>query len=86
MNMIQVNFQALSHPSQTYLFSYLTQCPIIKLMSKQAGIINRFEFPLMMDDLAEKTMVFKVKWQPRWKSCSVALILWYDYYISLFIG
>jgi hypothetical protein len=25
----------------------------------------------MMDDLAEKTMVFKVKWQPRWKSCSV---------------
>lgn len=37
----------------------------------QAGITNRFEFPPIMDDLAEKTMVFKVKWQPRWKSCSV---------------
>lgn len=37
----------------------------------QAGITNRFEYPLMMDGLAEKTMVFKVKWQPRWKSCSV---------------
>lgn len=61
MNMIQVNSQALSHPSQTYLFSYLTQCPIIKLLSKQAGIINCFEFPLMMDDIAEKTIVFKVK-------------------------
>jgi len=24
-----------------------------------------------MDGLAGKTFVFKVKWQPRWKSCSV---------------
>jgi hypothetical protein len=26
---------------------------------------------MLVDDLAEKTFVFKVKWQPRWKSCSV---------------
>lgn len=37
----------------------------------QAGVTNRLEFPMIMDDLAGKTFVFKVKWQPRWKSCSV---------------
>jgi len=26
---------------------------------------------MMMDGLAGKTFVFKVKWQPRWKSCSI---------------
>lgn len=26
---------------------------------------------MLVDGLAEKTFVFKVKWQPRWKSCYV---------------
>jgi Sec-independent protein secretion pathway component TatC len=40
----------------------------------QAGITNRFEYPMLMDKLAEKTWVAKVKWQPKWKSCSVVCI------------
>lgn len=43
----------------------------LRLNMIQAGITNRFEYPMLMDQLAEKTFVFKVKWQPRWKSCSV---------------
>lgn len=39
-----------------------------------AGITNRFEYPMLMDKLAEKTWVAKVKWQPKWKSCSVVCI------------
>jgi len=37
----------------------------------KAGLTTRLEYPRMMDNFAEKTMVFKVKWQPRWKSTSV---------------
>jgi hypothetical protein len=49
-----------------HLYIYIYICS-----SSQAGITNRFEYPMLMDQLAEKTFVFKVKWQPRWKSCSV---------------
>lgn len=34
----------------------------------QSGITNRFEYPTIIDGIAEETFVFKVKWHPRWKS------------------
>lgn len=40
----------------------------------QAGITNRLEYPLMMDGLAGKNFVAKVKWQPRWKTFSVVCL------------
>jgi len=36
-----------------------------------AGITNRFDYPMIIETIAEKTLVFKVKWQPKWKSFSV---------------
>jgi len=36
-----------------------------------AGITNHFEYPMIIETIAEKTLVFKVKWQPKWKSFSV---------------
>ncbi|RHN53216.1 putative nucleic acid-binding protein [Medicago truncatula] len=37
----------------------------------QAGITNRLEYPMLLDGIGEKTYVFKVKWQPKWKTTSV---------------
>lgn len=37
----------------------------------QVGITNILEFPLILDTLSSKSMVAKVKWQPKWKTCSV---------------
>jgi hypothetical protein len=70
-NMIQVCSKVLTHFHKLLGLGKLRQHTLMFQLSYQAGITNRFEFPPIMDDLAEKTMVFKVKWQPRWKSCSV---------------
>lgn len=40
----------------------------------QAGITNRLEYPMLMDSLAGKNIVAKVKWQPKWKTCSVVTL------------
>ncbi|RHN55405.1 putative nucleic acid-binding protein [Medicago truncatula] len=37
----------------------------------QAGITNRLDYPMLLDGIGEKTYVFKVKWQPKWKTTSV---------------
>lgn len=37
----------------------------------EAGITNRLEYPMLMDNIGPKTLAFKIKWQPKWKTISV---------------
>ncbi|KAI5409620.1 hypothetical protein KIW84_055161 [Lathyrus oleraceus] len=39
------------------------------------GIDDPLEFPLALDDMLDLEFALKVKWQPRWDSCSVVMIL-----------
>ncbi|XP_058776377.1 uncharacterized protein LOC131650694 [Vicia villosa] len=41
----------------------------------QAGITNPLDFPLALDQLLKLEMTMKVKWHPRWKNCSVVMII-----------
>jgi len=44
------------------------------MFNSQAGITNRLEYPMMLDGMAHKTAVAKVKWQPKWKTSSVVCL------------
>ncbi|XP_058731680.1 uncharacterized protein LOC131623307 isoform X2 [Vicia villosa] len=48
----------------------------------QAGIHDPLEFPLALDAMLNLEMAFKVKWHPRWKNCSVVMILRDDPFIK----
>jgi hypothetical protein len=67
LNMIEVNLYIFSCHQYCYtdmsIYSYDT--------TFQAGITNRLEYPTLIDSIGQKSMVFKVKWQPRWKTGSV---------------
>ncbi|XP_058756262.1 uncharacterized protein LOC131629498 [Vicia villosa] len=41
----------------------------------QAGITDPLDFPLALDQLLKLEMAMKVKWHPRWKNCSVIMII-----------
>ncbi|XP_058727010.1 uncharacterized protein LOC131598426 [Vicia villosa] len=41
----------------------------------EAGVTDPLDFPVALDALVGKTMVFKVKWQPDWENGSVMSIL-----------
>ncbi|XP_058761316.1 uncharacterized protein LOC131634701 [Vicia villosa] len=41
----------------------------------QAGITDPLDFPLALDQLLKLEMAMKVKWHPRWKNCSVVMII-----------
>ncbi|KAL5063778.1 hypothetical protein RYX36_025515 [Vicia faba] len=41
----------------------------------KAGIDDLLEYPISLDYLIEKKMVFKVKWQPKWKTTSVVYVI-----------
>ncbi|XP_058784257.1 uncharacterized protein LOC131659029 [Vicia villosa] len=41
----------------------------------QAGITDPLDFPLTLDQLLKLEMAMKVKWHPRWKKCSVIMII-----------
>ncbi|XP_058769374.1 uncharacterized protein LOC131643240 [Vicia villosa] len=41
----------------------------------QAGITDPLDFPLALDQLLKLEMAMKVKWYPRWKNCSVVMII-----------
>ncbi|CAI8618474.1 unnamed protein product [Vicia faba] len=45
---------------------------IVKL--RDVGINDPLEFPLALDQLLNLEMAFNVKWQPRWKNCSVVIL------------
>ncbi|KAL5058193.1 hypothetical protein RYX36_029797 [Vicia faba] len=48
----------------------------------QAGIHDVLEFPLVLDQMLNLEMAFKVKWQPHWKNCSVVMLLKNDPFIK----
>ncbi|XP_058755825.1 uncharacterized protein LOC131629045 [Vicia villosa] len=41
----------------------------------QARITDPLDFPLALDQLLKLEMAMKVKWHPRWKNCSVVMII-----------
>ncbi|XP_058776166.1 uncharacterized protein LOC131650476 [Vicia villosa] len=41
----------------------------------QGGITDPLDFPLALDQLLKLEMAMKVKWHPRWKNCSVVMII-----------
>ncbi|XP_058738575.1 uncharacterized protein LOC131610581 [Vicia villosa] len=41
----------------------------------QAGITDPLDFSLALDQLLQLEMAMKVKWHPRWKNCSVVMII-----------
>ncbi|XP_058733270.1 uncharacterized protein LOC131604872 [Vicia villosa] len=41
----------------------------------QVGITDPLDFPLALDQLLKLEMAMKVKWHPRWKNCSVVMII-----------
>ncbi|XP_058726316.1 uncharacterized protein LOC131597649 [Vicia villosa] len=48
----------------------------------QAGITDPLDFPLALDQLLKLEMAMKVKWHPRWKNCSVVMIIKNDHIIQ----
>ncbi|KAL5063752.1 hypothetical protein RYX36_025489 [Vicia faba] len=48
----------------------------------EAGLHDPLEFPLAPDQVLDVKMYFKVKWQPRWKNCSVVMLLKNDPFIK----
>ncbi|CAI8610403.1 unnamed protein product [Vicia faba] len=48
----------------------------------QDGIHDPLEFSLALDQMLDLEITFKVKWQPRWKNCSVVMILKNDPFIK----
>ncbi|KAL5097596.1 hypothetical protein RYX36_001923 [Vicia faba] len=45
-------------------------------------MIHPLEFPLELDQILDLEMAFKVKWQSRWKNCTVFMILKNDPFIK----
>ncbi|XP_058762473.1 uncharacterized protein LOC131635856 [Vicia villosa] len=41
----------------------------------EGGITDPLDFPLALDQLLKLEMAMKVKWHPRWKNCSVVMII-----------
>ncbi|XP_058745814.1 uncharacterized protein LOC131618652 [Vicia villosa] len=48
----------------------------------KAGIHDPLEFPLVLDQMLDCKMAFKVKWQPRWKNASVVMLLKNDPFVK----
>lgn len=52
----------------------------------KAGITNRLEYPMCLDSISPEPMVFKIKWQPRWKTISVVCFRKGDGLVNLIIS
>ncbi|XP_058751987.1 uncharacterized protein LOC131625112 [Vicia villosa] len=46
------------------------------------GIHDPLEFPLALDQMLDRKMAFKIKWQPRWKNASVVMLLKNDPFVK----
>ncbi|KAI5405218.1 hypothetical protein KIW84_052118 [Lathyrus oleraceus] len=87
--LVNVSGQLNSHSQYYSQNSEISQqTPVQKLLSKaivfpliditklsEAGIDDLLEFSLAFDVMLGLELDFKVKWQPRWDSCSIVMIL-----------
>ncbi|XP_058726749.1 uncharacterized protein LOC131598136 [Vicia villosa] len=48
----------------------------------KAGIHDPLEFPLALDQMLDRKMAFKIKWQPLWKNASVVMLLKNDSFVK----
>ncbi|XP_058774600.1 uncharacterized protein LOC131648886 [Vicia villosa] len=48
----------------------------------KAGIHDPLEFPLALDQMLDRKMDFKIKWQPWWKNASVVMLLKNDPFVK----
>ncbi|XP_058788369.1 uncharacterized protein LOC131662571 [Vicia villosa] len=48
----------------------------------KAGIHDPLEFPLALDQMLDRKMAFKIKWQPQWKNASVVMLLKNDPFVK----